>query len=426
MWAPLLSGSLAERARASAIEIAESLRSLHETTEFVLPGETEPDVSIASGASGVALALAYLADTGVFPDGSTKAHELFGFSTDLMATLPLNPSLLDGFTGVGWVARRFLPAPTRSRRKDSLSAVDAELLALLARSPWRSDFDLVSGLAGLGLYALDRLPRPSARKALSRIVGHLAEASEFSGSGVAWHTSPALLTGSQRETFPAGHYNLGLAHGVPGVIGLLGQVCSAGIGARSETARLLLSGAVSWLLENKHDGSSRFLYCTGPGVPRQQSRSAWCYGDPGVAAALFVAGRSANEPAWEREAVELALHAATRDVEEAGIVDPGLCHGSAGLAHIFNRFYQATGHPTFACSATYWFERTLAMRQPGKGLAGYSSAVKDFDGQMAYRRDATLLTGASGIAMALAAATTSIEPDWDQVLMLSSVRGPRA
>jgi hypothetical protein len=423
MWTPLLTGSLAEKARSSVVEIAEGLRAVDPVAEFEAPGEPAPDATVASGASGVALAMAYLDDTGSCPGGRAKAAELFEFSAEVMASVRLKPALLDGFTGIGWVAGRVLPGASAAEEDDPLSDIDDELLAALSPAPWTSDYDLVSGLVGLGLFALDRLPRPAARAALSAIVGHLNDASEPAGGGVTWHTPPELLTGSQRETYPYGHYNLGLAHGVPGIVGFLGQVCAARIPECDEPARRLLSGAVSWLLENRQEGPARFPYCTGPGVPLRESRSAWCYGDPGVAAALLVAARTANEPSWEREAVEMALHAASRAFEQSGAIDPGLCHGTAGVAHIFNRFFQATGIPGFSRAATSWFEKTLEMRSAGAGVAGYSSAVKALDDSMTYRRDATFLTGAAGIAMALAAATTSTQPDWDQLLLLSSVRG---
>jgi hypothetical protein len=38
-----------------------------------------------------------------------------------------------------------------------------------------------------------------------------------------------------------------------------------------------------------------------------------------------------------------------------------LCHGSAGLAHPFNRMYQMTADQTLADAARFWVERTLEL-----------------------------------------------------------------
>src|SRR5262249_12379647 len=157
-----------------------------------------------------------------------------------------------------------------------------------------------------------------------------------------------------RPHSPHGYYNLGLAHGVPGVIALLGAACAAGVGVA--TARPLLDGAVRWLLAQQEPDGAGFSYCIQPGASHPRSpRLAWCYGDPGVAAAVLLAARCVGELAWEREALAVALRAAARPPDQAGVQDAGLCHGAAGLGHLFNRLYQATGEPRLAEAACFWF-----------------------------------------------------------------------
>src|SRR5207249_4814388 len=120
-------------------------------------------------------------------------------------------------------------------------------------------------------------------------------------------------------------------------------------------------------------------------------RSAWCYGDPGVGAALFCAARSINEPKWERDALDIARTAARRPPERSGVVDAGLCHGAAGLGHIFNRLYQATGDEVFAQAARFWFSRTLALRQRNRGIGGYATLTAKEDGTPYWHDDPGIL-----------------------------------
>jgi len=127
-----------------------------------------------------------------------------------------------------------------------------------------------------------------------------------------------------------------------------------------------------------------------------------------------------GEPAWEREALEIARGAARRPPEEAGVMDAGLCHGAAGPGHLFSRMSQATRDATLARAARFWFDRTVAMRRPGRGIGGFSALSGKANGTRYWEDDPGLLTGASGIALALLAATTSIEPAWDR---LRKVRG---
>ena len=86
--------------------------------------------------------------------------------------------------------------------------------------------------------------------------------------------------------------------------------------------------------------------------------------------------------------------------------------GAAGLGHLFNRMFQATGEKCLAQAARFWFERTLRMRRPGRGVGGYEAWQLDDDGQVTWIADPGLLTGAAGIALALLATATPVEPAW--------------
>ena len=58
------------------------------------------------------------------------------------------------------------------------------------------------------------------------------------------------------------------------------------------------------------------------------------------------------------------------------MIDSGLCHGAAGVGHLFNRLYQASGDPALAEAARFWFDRALAQYQPGEGIGGVTITAK--------------------------------------------------
>jgi hypothetical protein len=135
-----------------------------------------------------------------------------------------------------------------------------------------------------------------------------------------------------------------------------------------------------------------------------------------VAAALLLAARDAGEPAWAAAATGLAVRAAARPPDQTGVVDAGLCHGSAGLAHLFNRMYQMTAEQALADAARFWVERTLELcsaAAPGQGAALADAARSACKGP-------GLLEGTAGVALALEAAGTAVEPVWDQMLLVST------
>jgi lantibiotic modifying enzyme len=382
------------------------------------PSATEiSDVSLSDGTAGLAVLCAYLSRAGL--DDDENAAQFLAHAVNSVSAQQIGPSLYGGFTGIAWAAAH-LQEQLLDPEDDPNEAIDEALKTYLDQSPWQDDYDLIVGLVGIGVYAIERLPHASAVECLERVVDRLDEIAERNVNGVTWLTRPDLLPEWQRALCPDGYYNLGLAHGVPGVIALLGQICAAGVALQK--ARPLLDDAVAWLLRQRSIGAtqSSFSSWTAPGMEREDCRLAWCYGDAGVAAALLVAARCVNEGEWEREALALARRAAERKPDSAGVKDAGLCHGSAGLGHIFNRLFQATGEESFRKAARYWLSRTLELRRPAQGIAGFSAYRAATEGQEEQWEDRVgILEGAAGIALVLLAATTEIEPAWDRMLLVS-------
>jgi lantibiotic modifying enzyme len=394
-------------------------------------GESAGEPSLASGLAGRAILHGYLAQAGRGTAHADVAVRCLRRASTAMTDKPMEASLYGGLTGVGWALAHLQRRVPGLDGEEDCGEIDEVLLHHLEQSPWRDDYDLISGLVGFAVYALERMipgtdaARLVAVACLERVVDRLAETAQQRGERVTWWTNPAWLPAETREKSPRGYYNLGLAHGVPGVIAVLGLACAAGV-ARPK-ARPLLEGAVNWLIvQQKPHG---FPHWVQPEVTDGPARLAWCYGDPGVAAALLWTARCVAEPAWEREALAIARRAARRPPDQAGVRDAGLCHGAAGLGHLFNRMFQATGEQQFCQAARYWFEQTLAMRRPGQGIGGYQAWQLGDAGEPIWVTDSGLLTGSTGIALALLAATTPVEPVWDRMLLTaippseSGVRG---
>ena len=145
----------------------------------------------------------------------------------------------------------------------------------------------------------------------------------------------------------------------------------------------------------------------GAFLPGPPTHAAWCYGAPGVARALWHAGR--------REPALAAMRAvAARPPEARRLVAPGLCHGFGGLLLHALRFWHDTGDPAMEGLAREMAERILQDWDP-ESLLGFRSAEPG-----GIRLDHPgFLDGAPGVALALLAAATDREPAWDRVLLLS-------
>jgi len=316
-----------------------------------------------------------------------------------------------GFAGVAW-ASQHLDELLKSEEMLGMSAELDDIVAQRVRqSPWQEPYDLIFGLVGLGLYALDHPDQNFAADVVPQIINRLAELAQELDGGLTWWTRPGLT--ENREYYPQGYYHMGVAHGIPGVIALLGRACAAGIAP--DTAQRLLAGAMRWLFANRRSaGTGSIFSCLSPRCPDHKgrrspsARSAWCYGDPGIAGILFSTARAIGDRELEKRALDIVRHDCARPMTETGVVDATLCHGSAGLGHIYNRLYQATGDKALAHAARKWFELTLTMCPPGSVSREWES-------------ETDLLEGMTGTALSLLAACSAVEPRWDRAMLLSSV-----
>ena len=420
-WRPILDGALRDRAIDAVQGIAEDIVTMRwqAGSDNAAPRLHRGDAyTLAGGTAGQALFYTYLSALPAHEKHRETAIALLDQAVDALASTTMLPSLYVGFTGIAWAAEHLQSRLGDADADDLNDSVDAALLECLESPAWSADYNLIRGLVGFGVYAVERAHQPSAVACLERIIALLDASAQRQPEGIAWHTVPHLLPEHQRAACPNGHYNLGLAHGIPGIIALLGEAYAAGVAV--ERTWPLLAGAVHWLLaqDMTAQGEAFFPTWVAPESEPSPSRLAWCYGDLGLAAAVLCAARLAAEPAWERRALDIAWRAAQVSMARARVQDASLCHGAAGNAHIFNRLYQASGDERCHQAACFWFEQTLAMRRPGEGIGGFRSwAMNMATMQFGWQDDPGFLRGSGGIGLALLAAVTDGEPAWDRVLL---------
>jgi lantibiotic biosynthesis protein len=339
---------------------------------------------------------------------------------DITSNSTITPALYGGYVGTAWVVQHLaerLNGTAENEMSDienGLLDVDKALLDFLATSPWNHSYDLIGGLVGFGVYGRKRIQRESGRSIVEIVVEQLVELAEPHDVGLAWFTPPSLVPPSQIDIAPNGYFNLGLAHGIPGVICFLADAMDCGIATKQATR--LLDGALNWLLVQRNPAGSNSLFPSFviPNSLPTASRLAWCYGDVGIAIALLRAARLAQRRDWESQAIAIGLSASRRtDVISAGVVDAPLCHGSSGLAHIFNRLWQATAYRPFETATRYWINDTVRRYRSFGDVRGLMSIHL---GQS--ELGAGILTGYCGVGLALASSISKIAPDWDGLMLL--------
>lgn len=388
MWRPLITNS-DERARISSIvrEIAETLAS------------ASLDVLRVAPHCDQLLLQAYV------EEAYDASADHLGVALRAQSRSPQALGLHDGLANIGWTIAHLA---SDANALELCATIDAILLRALD-GEWRGGYDLISGVVGFGVYALER---GEAGKVLAtRALEVLGMSAERRRAGLAWKTPPRLLPRHQIEIAPEGYTNLGIAHGVPGIVAFCARCVDADI--EPMRARELMNGAVEFLLDAEPPNErGRFpAWHTDREASGDRARLAWCYGDLGVAAALLAAARV--EPRWLNDALSLA-HACALRPRGAGVRDASVCHGAAGIAHIFNRMRHATGDSIFRDAALRWLHVTLEMRTE-RGCAGFAA----FDGVTRdWRADPSVMLGAAGVALVLSSMLSDREPLWDRMLLL--------
>jgi len=392
-WRPLLEGDDAARAHQAVAAIVADLATIE-------PG----DPCFNAGHASRAVLGVHLARAGDGEAGD-RAVDALERALDGLDRAPV-PWILDGLAGVGWTAAHLTDLVDID--DETFADLDRLIGRFLEVDPWRFEWEYIFGLVGLAVYALER-PGPAGDALLSRAVGHLAALAERPGDGVVtWRSPPTLLLRPEhKEQNPDGYYNVGLAHGVVGVIMLLAEAAARQVAGAAD----LLPGAVGWLeAQDSGDPAARFPLMIARGMPPGGGRDGWCYGDQATAAALIRAGAVMDRRAWIDRGISAALDVARR--EPSIPLDPAFCHGALGRAHMFNRLAQATGNDELAEAARRWYRDTLDRRVPGTGVGGYSFPE-------GLSEAASILTGSTGVALGLVAATSSVEPGWDRAFLVA-------
>ena len=347
-----------------------------------------------------AVVRAYLAADDTLPDPDDVGSDALRAA---IAGLPglQRSALYGGVARVGWTIAHLVDESAADLACASLDEALRQVVGVLPH------YDLIGGLVGIGVYALER--GAAGRPLAVAVLDELERRARPFGAGIGWHTAPELLPDFQRARAPDGYWNLGVAHGIPGAIALLARFAAADI--EPARCRTLLDGAVALLLGSAPAGATPRFAGWLPDAGGTTPRVAWCYGDLGIAAVLL------GLPDEARRADGLALaRACAARTGAPGLNDASVCHGTAGAAHLFHRMALATGDTTLAAAARTLIERTLAERRPDP-IAGFPFWLAA-EGEQRFHADASLLQGAAGVALVLHAAISDVEPSWDRLLLV--------
>lgn len=359
-----------------------------------------------TGKAGVALFLFYYHLLTGKKKHYNQAFEVLNMALDEMQTSEtIISSHCNGMSGVAWCIDTLYNEGIISENAtdifgeniyDELSEAAGILLD-------KGNYDYLHGAIGIMLYLNDQ------NKNIDELTGKLLALGQ-TASGPMWLSRYA-------EEKDRDCYNLSLAHGNPGILGLLIRVYMK---SKDLHLRKTIDDLIGFILNCRFRDSSKKSvfpnYVTLPPADEMKiSRLAWCYGDMGIAYTLMDAATVINSGSLKEEAQAVFRRCMQRKEKKDSLVnDAGFCHGSSGVAHIYNRLFLTTQNEEYLQNASYWFSYTMDLATHSDGLAGFKSYTAE-----GMRNEPSMLDGISGIGLSLISAIEPIEPKWDKFFMLS-------
>lgn len=391
-WTPIATGETAQNIRKKIEEIG---RQSHQSLA---------NPSLLTGKAGRLIMYAYLHKTWARAEDMLRFEEIYESIEADIESKVLAPYLANGVAGIGWALQHLdlLGAEEEETHEAFLEEIDQYLwqaLELYEEQATPGDFDLLYGYLGYGVYFLERNHAPMQEAALEKIVALIEYHAEEKADGLFWYSNregqdPALKV-----------VNLGMAHGVSGVISFLARVHQLGLWP--ERTRSLLQKSFDYLQQYNRWGPTRLTYFpseivefTPEAKNNSESGLGWCHGDLGISLGIFRLGKALAAPAIIEQSVAMMEQVSLRAYQQAGLQESGICHGTISVAHIFNRFYQQTGKEVFKKTALRYVEYLL------------SEEIKMDP------TDASFLNGTSGVALALLSFVEPVMPAWDRMLMM--------
>ncbi|MEU6300159.1 lanthionine synthetase C family protein [Streptomyces erythrochromogenes] len=431
-------GPLAEHARRTAGLITSRLADPAHVGASISASIEDPNTpgprrasSLLAGDAGLALLLHMAADADPEAGWRQAAHERLVTAVRSTHDQPMAEyGIVAGTAGLALVLAEFAVGDQRYRR--SLDSLHARLGEQLRERGHRAqegrvsvaEYDALQGAAGV-LGHLVSVPAPDA-ELRDRVHGLVDELVRLC-TPVAQRSEPRWVIPPEDyplardlEEYPHGYINLGLAHGVPGPLAALSLAWRAGY--RRPGVREAIGNAIDLLRSTAvEDGfgtdwpSGVPLDSEGRRTPAAHTaRTAWCYGAPGVAAALLGTADALKDERLRAYAVAAFEAALRRSETHLHTLSPTICHGLAGLLAICEIFarttdsaYARTALPVLTDRLLGWCDESLAFGVQNREKPGLRIDNPDF------------LCGAAGVAAALWSVSSPVSRRWQRSLLIA-------
>lgn len=376
-------------------------------------------------------------------DYESLAYQHLAYATQKIQWVA-NGGLMGGPTGVLAVAQELARKPSdytslRSKLTGWVCKNQEVLIGQFRQQvghgvPWLA-YDVMNGISGNLRILLEENSEESVR-VVRLSIDFLCDLvlSQTPTGQPGWWVPPEMQpTVEDREQYPQGDFNLGIAHGIAGVLGTF--VSCVEHGFVSKRVMTALETMTAWIMHwQQHTENFSFWPARIPANIQEDdetshilpTRAGWCYGTPGIAVELIRASKVLDDPQLSDSAVKiLKSHLSSAD-NEWHLGGPMFCHGYAGTLYLVYKAWSLTQDADLKDTGKDFVTLLLDQADSASPLI-FQDKVSFYDARdhqtvhIKKLDNIGLLQGSSGVALVLETIAYPEKHDfyWDRIFALS-------
>ncbi len=367
--------------------------------------KNENDIGLLRGLSGIAFFYSKLFEVYEDEKYMTRLLEVVERIDGLVSEHTPTRTFYSGLAGYGWMLLN-LKKNTVAISESYFETLDSILEDALFSFSNKNNYDFLHGATGVAMYFIERLKADKNNANVLTILTHFSK--DFLDKLI--NDLDKVIISIEDEGKKKVTY-FGLAHGISSFINFLFYLSKHVRSLESEIKQALLK------LINVLKSKKSFSTISQQYYPNHidnhgtisLSRLGWCQGDLGIGLSLYNAGILLSDNAIKKEAIELITSTEKISLKTSAVYDGGLCHGSAGLVVQYYLAHKKSALDTKEIQKK-WYEE---LKKQTCNFTAFKTYI-----YTDYIKDSNMLTGATGIGLALLTLNGMIESDWLRSLNL--------
>lgn len=287
-------------------------------------------------------------------------------------------------------------------------------------------YDTFYGLSGITRYLLLYKDDPEILEIIKKILKFLVKITRdikiknftLPGWSILSNTSA-----DNAKTELSGKLSNGMAHGIAGPLSILALSVLQNIYVDGIEASI--SKIADWLISfsyTKNDSiiiNTHIDFDTTSGITNSNNdlKCGWCNGSPGIARAIFLAGKAIKNDVYTNFSISVFDSICTLPIDSLNLYSPTFCHGFSGLLHLYQLMYADTQKSTYRDFSISLTDKIL-LEYDFNSIFGFKNTVKDVLGDFCRINTAGLLEGSVGVALTLLALNNPIKTNWNKLFLV--------